>query len=92
VYHTGQFQIPVEYVSKNGTGTGQIGISIHTVDGLIIEDFELNYAQNPGTYDVEWKLDAVPDPDCNPVPGPCEYWIPGVYNVTIGENIMAVLL
>ncbi|XP_065890314.1 countin-3-like isoform X2 [Dysidea avara] len=76
----GMFQFPVQYVSKNGTSTGVIGIAVDAVDGLPIEDFELNYAQDPGTYNVGWNLKAVPDPDCNP---PCENWLPGIYNVTI---------
>ena len=83
----GQFQILVEYVSKNGTGTGEIFIGIQTIDGLFIDHIELNFAQDPGRYDVKWNLSAVPD--CKPVPGPCEYWLPGIYNVTVGEFILA---
>ena len=75
----------MQYISKNGTSTGVIGIVIDAVDLLPIEDFELNLPQDPGTYNVGWNLKAVPDPDCNPVPSPCEKWLPGIYNVTIGE-------
>ena len=30
----GEFAIAFEYVSKNGTGTGEIGLSIDTVDKI----------------------------------------------------------
>jgi len=35
----GQFQIPVEYVSKNRTGMGEIFIGIQTIDGLFIKAY-----------------------------------------------------
>ena len=31
------------------------------------------------------KLSAKPNPDCDPTQGPCEMWLPGVYNVTFGK-------
>ena len=73
------------YVSKNGTGTGEVGIFIGTVDGIPAENSQLNVAQNPGTYSVQWDLKAEPDPNCDPSQGPCEKWLPGLYNVTIGK-------
>ena len=85
--HAGLFHFPMTYVSKNGTGTGEVGIFIDTVDGIPVEDVQLNVAQNAGTYSVEWNLKAKPDPNCDPSQGPCEEWLPGVYNVTIGECI-----
>jgi len=75
----------VTYVSKNGTGTGELGIIINTIDGIPAEDIQLNTAQKPGTYSVEWNLKAEPDPNCDPSKGPCEKWLPGLYNVTIGK-------
>jgi len=41
----GEFDIAFEYVSKNGTGTGQIAIDIATVDGIPLgETFALTYS------------------------------------------------
>jgi len=87
IIYAGLFQFPMTYVSKNGTGTGEVGISIQTVDGIPVEDFQLNVAQNPGTYSVQWNLKAEPDPNCDPSQGPCEKWLPGVYKVNIGEYV-----
>jgi hypothetical protein len=77
----GNFEIQMKYVSKNGTGTGEIFIGIKTVDGVPLEDAFLNIAQPPGTYVERINLKAQPDPDCDPSQGPCESWKPGVYYV-----------
>ena len=34
--------------------------------------------KSPGSYNVEWDLKAVPDPNCEQPP--CEMWLPGAYN------------
>jgi len=39
--------------------------------------------KKPGTYGQRIALDATPDPSCDPSQGPCEEWLPGVYNVTV---------
>ena len=85
MYVTGHFTFPMTYVSKNGTSTGEVGIFINTVDGIPVEDVQLNMPQAPGTYNVEWNLKAEPNPNCDPSQGPCENWLPGLYNATIGE-------
>ena len=85
MYITGHFKFPMTYVSKNGTSTGEVGIFIDTADGIPVEDVQLNMPQVPGTYNVEWNLKAEPNPNCDPSQGPCENWLPGLYNATIGE-------
>ena len=65
----------------NGTGTGELAIAIDTVDGIPIGDAEI-YCYKPGSYNVGWNLNAEPDPDCEQPP--CEMWLPGTYNVTLG--------
>ena len=40
----------MEYVSKNGTGTGEIGIDIDTVDGIPLGDSFLNLPQPAGIF------------------------------------------
>ena len=69
------------YTTLNGTGTGELAIGVETVDGIPVADDELN-CNAPGTYTVGWTLNAKPNPNCqNP---PCEMWLPGTYNVTMG--------
>ena len=42
------------------------------------------YQQGPGSYKVEFKVDATPNPDCNdPM---CEQWLPGLYNIDLGKS------
>ena len=69
------------FTTVNGTGTGELVIAIKTVDRIPVEDGEISCEQ-PGTYNVQWNLNAVPNSNCqNP---PCEEWLPGIYNVTFG--------
>ncbi|BFZ06971.1 hypothetical protein BsWGS_10010 [Bradybaena similaris] len=79
----GERAITFVYVSKNGTGTGEIVIAVRTVDGIPIESAFLQEPRNPGTYNQTVKLDAEPDPDCDPTQGPCEQWLPGSYTLII---------
>ncbi|KAH3844495.1 countin-1-like [Dreissena polymorpha] len=79
----GEFDIGFEFVSKNGTGTGELAIDIATVDGIPVGDAFLNMESPPGTYPGTIKLDAEPNPDCDPTQGPCENWQPGQYIVTL---------
>jgi len=90
--HAGHFKFPMTYVSKNGTSTGEVGIFVDTVDGIPVEDVELNMPQAPGMYSVEWNLRAEPNPNCDPSQGPCENWLPGLYNVSIGECFLLHML
>ena len=81
VYFTGQFVFAMNFTTINGTGTGELAISIDTVDGIPVGNAHFD-CSNPGTYNVGWTLDAEPSSDCeNP---PCEMWLPGTYNVTMG--------
>lgn len=79
----GEFDIGLTYVSKNGTGTGELDIEIRTVDGIPVGDNFLQEMESAGTYPVNIKLKAVPDPDCDPTQGFCEEWLPGNYTVKI---------
>ena len=69
------------FTTTNGTGTGVVAIGIDTVDGIPISDGEIT-CKPPGTYRVGWTLDTTPNPDCETPP--CEMWLPGTYNATMG--------
>ena len=43
-----------------------------------------------GNYNFTVKLHAKPKPDCDPTKGPCEMWLPGVYNVTFGKPLQCL--
>ncbi|KAL5009221.1 hypothetical protein ScPMuIL_014802 [Solemya velum] len=77
----GLFNIDIGYSSVNGTGTGQLDVFIYTVDGVPIGHSFLLEAQEPGSYDGNIQLNAVPDPNCDPVAEICERWLPGQYTV-----------
>ncbi|KAL4237230.1 hypothetical protein ACF0H5_001949 [Mactra antiquata] len=79
----GVFQIAFEYVSKNGTGTGEISLECVTVDGIPVGDAFLHELAPAGTYNGVFQLKAEPDPNCDPTQGPCEQWLPGDYTVKI---------
>lgn len=79
----GMFSISFEYVSKNGTGTGEISLEVITVDGFPLGQSFLHELAPAGTYDGTFTLRAEPDPDCDPTQGPCEQWLPGDYTVKI---------
>ena len=69
----------MSFMTVNGTGTGELAISIDTVDDIPIEDAEID-CKSLGSYSVEWDLKAVPDFDYEQPP--CEMWLPGTWNVT----------
>lgn len=86
------------YVSKNGTGTGEMIVTIKTVDKVPLSAGFLLEAQKPGTYGERLTVDTTPDPDCDPTEGTrslslaihtlvllgqCEEWLEGTYNVTV---------
>ncbi|XP_035680752.1 countin-1-like isoform X1 [Branchiostoma floridae] len=79
----GTFMIDVEYTSKNGTGTGEMVIDIDTVDGIPLGQGFILEAQEAGSYGQKISLKAEPNPECDPTQGPCEQFLPGVYNVSI---------
>jgi hypothetical protein len=78
-----KFGLDYVYVTKNGTGTGEIIVTVNTVDKIPLSAGFLNEAQKPGTYGERLVLDASPNPDCDPTQGQCEEWLPGIYNVTV---------
>ena len=44
--------------------------------------------QSPGAYMLSWKIQAKPDPNCDPTQQPCEEWLPGNYSAQVGEYIV----
>jgi len=79
----GEKQISFDYTSKNGTGTGEFVVDIKTVDGIPVGSSFLQEPQAPGSYNQVVKLNAQPDPSCDPTQQPCERWLPGNYTVLI---------
>jgi hypothetical protein len=61
-----KFGIDYVYVTNNGTGTGEIVVSIKTIDKIPLSTQFLLEEQKPGTYGQRLVLDASPDPDCDP--------------------------
>lgn len=61
-----KFGIDYVFVTKNGTGTGEIIVDIKTVDKIPLTTTFLLEAQKPGSYGQRLVLDASPDPDCDP--------------------------
>ena len=57
---------------------------------LVVASSFLTEEKPPGNYSMSVKLDAQPNPDCDPTQGPCEMWLPGVYNVTFGKLSVCV--
>jgi len=77
------FAINMQYVTGNGTGTGELAIGIHTPDRIPLGASFLLEAKKPGTYNEQITIKAEPDPQCDPTQQPCEQWLPGTYNVTV---------
>ena len=83
----GDFQIMMNFTTTNGTGTGEYSVLIKTVDGIPLGQSSVTEPLQPGTYTVDWKVSAAPDPDCDPTQGPCETWQPGNYSVAVGKKV-----
>lgn len=79
----GPRDITIGYISKNGTGTGELAVEIMTVDGVPVGDSFLQAPQPAGSYNQTIKLKATEDPNCDPSQGPCEAWLPGNYTVKV---------
>jgi len=77
------FSIDFTYVSLNGTGTGEMVVTIHCPDRIPLEGAFLLEAKKPGTYSERITVKAEPDPRCDPTQEPCEQWIPGIYNTSV---------
>ena len=54
------------YKTVNGTGTGEIMLSIQTVDKVPLSAAFLNEAKKPGSYSERFSIDTTADPDCDP--------------------------
>lgn len=72
------------FVSRNGTGTGEVSIFITTVDQIPLGSADYMAAAKPGSYGAKWTLKAAPDPSCDPTQQPCEQFLPGVYVAEVG--------
>jgi hypothetical protein len=75
------------YTSKNGTGTGEIRISVKTVDH---QDLSFNSVYVPnsvtgGSYKGSGQIQSTTPaaPGCDPTQSQCEMWLPGVYTASI---------
>ncbi|KAH9507671.1 hypothetical protein Btru_053424 [Bulinus truncatus] len=79
----GKKALNINFVSRNGTGTGEIYLFIQTVDQIPVEAAWLQEPLKAGQYSLNIELDAEPDPDCDPTQDFCEEWLPGQYVATI---------
>jgi len=77
------FVLALQYVSVNGTGTGEMIVEFKTPDGVPLGAGFLMEAQKPGKYGENIQVQAQPDPQCDPEQGPCESWEPGTYTAKI---------
>jgi hypothetical protein len=85
-----EFIFDLTYVSKNGTGTGEIYFGIQTVDGIPLEDSILLELQPAGTYNARLSVVSEPDPDCDPDQDECEEWLSGPYEAQIGLFLVVI--
>ena len=78
------------YVSKNGTGTGEMIIMIQTVDKIPLSSGFFLEAQKPGTYGERLVIDTTPDPDCDPTQGKwngiCLFNTDPVFSIQVNVN------
>jgi len=67
--------------STNGVGTGQIVLSVQTVDRYPVKEAHFMEAHDASAFPSPqvFKINATPDPTCDPSKGPCEQWTPGDY-------------
>lgn len=66
---TTTFNIDMTYQTVNGTGTGQLLLTIETIDAIKIAPFFLVEAKAPGNYSERISIDTTPDPDCESATG-----------------------
>jgi hypothetical protein len=76
------FHCSVEFVTRNGTGTGEFSVNVETVDGVPVGTTELMEPLQPGSYGVKFNVKASSN-GCDPSQNICETWLPGKYNVTV---------
>ena len=69
------FNIEFAYVSKNGTGTGELDIDIHCPDRMPVGASFLLEAKKAGTYTEKISIKAEPDPRCDPTEGKQTFYV-----------------
>ena len=74
-----EFQLEVDFKTKNGTGTGEAVIEVHTVDHFPVDGGQLMESLDPGSYSIKFTLQT--QKNCQQEP--CEMWEKGIYNVTM---------
>ena len=77
-----KFAIETLFISKTGTGTGEIDVSVITVDGFPYGYDDLVQSLTPGGYNITIQDQATPS-GCDQ--GPCEEWLPGNYTVVVSK-------
>jgi len=65
------FAIGFSFVSKNGTGTGELDVDIHCPDHMPVGGSFLLESKPAGTYSERITIKAEPDPQCDPTQEPC---------------------
>ncbi|CAF1089932.1 unnamed protein product [Rotaria sordida] len=76
-----KFILDCSFVTKNGTGTGMLTLTlIYPNKQSAATDFLLE-AQKPGSYIERIPIDVI-EPNCDPSRGLCDDWPVGTYNVT----------
>ncbi|XP_003383765.1 PREDICTED: countin-3-like [Amphimedon queenslandica] len=78
------FEISFSFITKNGTGTGEMALEIRTQDGIPLgENTILKPVPAGQTVNGGGKVTAAPDPNCDPTQNMCEMWLPGNYSVIL---------
>ncbi len=83
------FNADIYYISLNGTGTGELALSIKTPDNKRIEYSYLIQPHNAGIYEEILDLEAKSDSQCNQInTNDCvDQWPLGIYSVEISSKI-----
>ena len=76
-----KFQCALQFVTENGTGTGELSVNIQTVDGVPVGTSQLMEPLDPGSYGINFKVNT--NTNCDPTQNICEMWLPGTYNVSV---------
>ena len=80
------FNADIYYISLNGTGSGELAMSIKTPDNKKIYYSYLIQSHYPGVYEEVLDLEAKSDPQCNhTINSDCVQWSPGIYNAEISK-------
>ena len=77
------FAIETLFISKTGTGTGQIDIAVITVDDFPYGYDDLIQSVPPGGYNIT-ITDQATTSGCGD--NPCEQWLPGNYTIVVSKS------